>query len=58
MKILTVNDIDPDEDFYLYKSANTSEEENDIDEELDDAEHDNYPLLYLHGGLLITDTSL
>lgn len=58
MKILTVNDIEPDEDFYLYTSGNPNKDENDVDEELDDAEDDNYPLLYLRGGLWILDASL
>lgn len=58
MKVLTVNDIEPDEDFYLYTLGSPNKDENDTDEELDDAEHDNDPLLDLPGGLWIFDTSL
>lgn len=58
MKILTVNNIEPDEDLYLCRSGNPNKDENGIDEELDDAERDNHPLLYLRGGLWIFDASL
>ena len=58
MKILTLNNIEPDKDLYLCTSGNPNKVENDIDEELDDAERVNYPLLYLRGGLWIFDASL
>ena len=58
MKIPDVNDFDSNEDFYLYTSGNPNKDENDMDEELDDPEYDNYPLLYLRGGLWILDKSL